>query len=69
MSPTTLDKILEHTNMDKVRDYATPKNRKTMTDSMVSRAKAMDASGNYTTAEIAQALGVSVATISNYVNS
>ena len=69
VSPTTLDKILEHTNMDKVRDYATPKNRKTMTDSMVSRAKAMDASGNYTTAEIAQALGVSVATISNYVNS
>lgn len=67
ISPTTLDKILSNTDMDKVRDYATPKNRKTMTSSMISRAKAMNASGNYTTAEIAQALGVSVSTISNYV--
>lgn len=67
ISPTTLDRILLNTDMDKVRDYATPKNRKTMSSSMISRAKAMNASGNYTTAEIAQALGVSVSTISNYV--
>ena len=69
VSPTTLDRILKNTNMDEVRDYATPKTKKTLTPAMISRIKSMDSSGNYTTAEIASALGVSVSTVSNYANS
>lgn len=69
VSPTTLRSILNNTDMDKVREYATPRSQKTLTPAMISRIKAMDSTGNYTTAEIAKALGVSVSTVSNYANS
>lgn len=63
----TLTKILEYTDMDKIKEKATPKDTKTVTDSMVARAKAYKAAGK-TNAEIAKALGVSATTVSKYVS-
>lgn len=62
----TLKKVLNHTDMDKVRERATPRQRKVMTDAMISRAKSMAANGR-SNAEIAAALGVSASTISKAI--
>ena len=64
---TTLTKILGHTDMDTIKQKATPRNTKDVTDTMVARAKAYKANGR-TNAEIAKALGVSASTISEYLN-
>lgn len=63
----TLNKILYNTDMDKVRERATPRSRKEMTASMIQRAKNYAANGR-TNAEIAAALGVSASTISKVLN-
>lgn len=63
VSKTTLEKILNNTDENRVKELATPRNKKTMTPSRVSRAKSMIASG-CTLAEAAEALGVSVSTLS-----
>ena len=57
-----LKQILDNTNLDKVKEYATPRTNKTMTSAKEATAKALAASG-YTTAEIADKLGVSTSTI------
>jgi predicted transcriptional regulator len=59
-----LSQILENTNLDRVKQLATPRTATTMTDSRVARAKAMLNTG-YNHAEIAEALGVSTTTIYN----
>lgn len=61
-----LKKILENTDMDKVKERATPRSRKEMTPAMISRAKAYADSGR-TNAEIAKVLGVSASTIAKYL--
>ena len=61
-----LKQILAHTDLDEIRERATPrenKNRK-VSASTLSRARAMLAMG-YTQAEVAQACGVSVSTLKN----
>lgn len=66
ISETKLKKILNNTDIDKLRERATPKATSTMSKAQVNRMKAMAAS-NYTLAEIAQKMGVSPATVSKYL--
>ena len=63
ISDNMLSQILRYADMDKIRDYATPKTRTAIEGAKLAKAKAMKASG-YTLSEIADALGVSTSTIS-----
>lgn len=67
ITDSKLKQILDHTDMDKLKERATPRTRTILSDSKVARGKAMRASG-YTTDQIAKALGVSPSTISKYLN-
>lgn len=62
-----LTQILNNTDLDRVKQLATPRTSIKMTSSKISRAKAMLAAGR-TQAEIADALGVSVSTLHNAIN-
>ena len=62
ISPSELDKILRHADMDIVKQHATPKAVKLMSATKKSKAKAMLAAGA-TRAEVAAALGVSTSTL------
>ena len=67
ISDVKLTQILNNTDIDKLRERATPKTRTMLTDSQVSRIKALSA--NYTIAEIAKKMGKSPSTISNCLRS
>ena len=67
ISESKLREIINHTDLDELRQRATPRSRTTLSDAKISKIKAMSVSG-YTTAEIAKALGVSTSTVSNYLN-
>jgi len=58
--------ILNNSDIDSIRQRATPKATTTLSSAKVNKIKSMSISG-YTTAEIAKALGVSSSTISNYI--
>lgn len=62
ISNDKLEKILQNTEVDKLRERATPREKPVMTTVMTSRAKNMLNSG-YTFAEIADALGISASTL------
>ena len=64
ISTTKLKEILKNTNMDKVREYASPKTV-TISSSKINIMKAMARSG-YTNAEIAERVGVSTSTVQKY---
>lgn len=66
VSTNTLRQILENTDIEVVKQYATPRTPVLMTDAKAVRARSMYASG-YTQAEIADALGVSVSTLKTTV--
>ena len=66
VSENTLKKILDNTDIDKLKERATPRLTSTLSSAQISRAKAM-ASSNYTLAEIASKLGVSTSTVSSYI--
>ena len=66
VSETVLKKILNNTDIDKLRERATPRLTNSLSKAQINRAKAM-ASSNYSLAEIAQKLGVSTSTVSNYL--
>lgn len=66
VSETTLKKILNNTDIDKLRERATPRTTNNLSTAQVNRAKAM-ASSNYTIGEIAKKLGVSTTTVSKYL--
>ena len=63
-SDSKVQDIIRHGDTDQLRDLATPKTKKLMTSSKTNRAMSMLALG-YTRAEVAQQLGVSVATLDN----
>lgn len=67
ISESQLLKILNNVDIDEVRQYATPRATSTLSPAKVSKIEAMQASGNYSIAEIAQAVGVSSSTVSNYL--
>lgn len=67
ISESQLIKILNNTDIDEVRQYATPRSTSTLSPAKISKIEAMQASGNYSIAEIAQAVGVSSSTVSQYL--
>lgn len=66
ISTNVLTQILNNTDLDRIKELATPRTSKTMTTAKIARAKSMLANG-YTQAEVADALGVSTTTINNLV--
>ena len=67
ISETKLFQILNNTDTDRLRVLATPKTSKTLSNYKVNKIKAMQASGNYSISEIAQAIGCSSSTVSKYL--
>lgn len=67
ISENKLQKIIRNTDSDRLRQLATPRTTTTITAGKGARIDSMRASG-YTTYEIAQAVGVSPATVSKYLN-
>ena len=68
ISDSKLTDILRYTDKDALRERAMPRTTTQLSTAKASKASAMKASG-YTTAEIAEALGVSTSTVSRYFNS
>lgn len=66
ISDTTLVKILANTDVDKLRERATPRQTSTLSKARINKAKRMQSS-NYTLNEIAKALGCSTSTVSKYL--
>lgn len=66
ISDSKLASILRYTDTEAVKIRATPKTTTTMSANKENKMKAMLASGNYTNAQIAEALGVSTSTIVKY---
>lgn len=66
ISENKLKQILNNTNIDSLRSKATPRNTTTVRPSQVTRMKAMAAS-NYTLEQIAQKMGLSKSTVSQYL--
>lgn len=62
-----LEQILNNSNMETVKQLATPRDRPVMSDAKISRAKSMLSSG-YTQAEIAEALGVPTSTLHDAID-
>ena len=67
ISDSHLTQILNHANMNQVRELATPRTRLIMTPAKTQRVSAMLELG-YTRAEVAAQLGVSLSTIDNTLN-
>lgn len=63
VTENTLKKILNNTDIDKLRERATPRVTNNLSNAQVNRVKALAAS-NYTLKEIAEKLGVSTTTVS-----
>lgn len=64
ISKTKLEKILDNADSDRVRELATPRINKTVSPSVISRIKSMQANGA-TQSEIADALGLSTSTVNS----
>lgn len=67
ISPNKLTQIINNSDMDVLRQLATPKATTTLSPVKMSKIDSMAASGNYTTAEIAKATGMSSSTIVKYM--
>ena len=67
ISENRLTQIINNVDTDKLRQRATPRATTTLSSAKVNKIVSMNASG-YTTAEIAEALGVSASTVSKYLN-
>ena len=67
ITESKLKLILNNTDIDVLRDRATPKTRTTLSTSKINTIKAMSAS-NYTLEQIAKKLGVSTSTVYTYLN-
>ena len=65
ISENVLNRILNNTDIDRLRELATPKTTTTLSNAKIIKIKAMSAS--YTTAEIAKMLGISSSTVSKYL--
>lgn len=66
ISETKLKQILNNTDIDKLRERATPRTTTTLSQAKISTIKAMSLS-NYSIEEIARKLGVSSSTVSKYL--
>lgn len=68
ISTTKLKSIIENTDLDKLKEYATPRQQKGLSPAKLASAKAMLSSGYYTQAEVAEKFGISASTLMRYVN-
>ncbi len=66
ISENKLKQILANTDVDILRQRATPRSYTTLNDAKINRIKSMSASGK-TLSEIANAIGVSTSTVSEYL--
>lgn len=67
VSTNVLMQILNNTDLDKVKQLATPRTNNSLSSAKKARAKSMLAAGR-TQAEVADALGVSVSSVANIMN-
>lgn len=67
ISDSTLRTMLQYTDMDSLRQRATPRLTKEATSTQKNMIRAMEASG-YTNAEIAKKVGLSTTTVNKYVH-
>ena len=65
ISETQLKKILNNTDIDNLRERATPRSTTALSNSQINRIKALSAS--YTLSEIANKLSISPTTVSKYL--
>lgn len=68
ISDSMLSKILRYTDPDAVRSLAMPKTKTSLSTTQILKIKSMSASGRYTIAQIADALGVSPSAVGEYLN-
>ena len=66
ISENKLKQILDNTDIDSLRQRATPKTTNSLSPAQINRIKSM-ADSNYTLEQIATKLGVSTSTVSNYL--
>ena len=66
ISENRLMQILNNTDIDRIRQLATPRANTTLSTAKVNRIASMNASG-FTNAQIAEALGVSASTVASYI--
>lgn len=66
ISENNLMRILNYTDIDKLKERATPRQRAALSDAKIAKVSAMQNSG-YTLREIADAVGVSTSTVSKYL--
>ena len=66
ISENKLNQILANTDIDKLRERATPRTTTTLSSAKINTIKAMSAS-NYTIEQIAKKLNVSTSTVANYL--
>lgn len=66
ISENRLTQIINHVDIDDLRQRATPRATTQLSNAKISRIASMKASG-YSTAEIAKALGISTSTVSKYL--
>ena len=66
ISESKLKQILDNTDIDKLRERATPKTNSTLSQAKINKIKSMRLS-NYTIAQIADQLGVSTSVVSKYL--
>lgn len=67
ISENQLNKILNYTDVDKLRERATPRTKTTLSNAKISKIIAMKNSG-YSTNEIANSIGVSTSTVIKYLS-
>ena len=67
ISTNKLAQILDNTNLDRIKELATPRTARGLTPTKLARAKAMLEAG-YTRADVAAALGVSTSTLYSALN-
>ena len=67
ISENKLKRILANADIDELRQRATPRESKAISSAKASRIRNMTATGNYTIAEIANQLGLSVTTVQKYL--
>lgn len=68
INSTKLKSILNNADLDSLKEIATPRQSKGLSDSKIARAKAMLASGYYTQSDVAEVFGVSPTTLMRYIN-
>lgn len=66
ISDNKLTQILRYSDVDELRQRATPRTTTQLSTAKINKAKAMSASG-FTLAEIAESLGVSTSSVSKYL--